>query len=98
MCLAIPAKIVEVLPGAENVGVVDITGVRRKVDLSLLRDEGVGTGDWVLIHVGFALSKINEADAVEQLRVLSILGEDEAAMEEARGYGFDESGAPDEIR
>jgi hypothetical protein len=47
-------------------------------------------GDWVLIHVGFAMSKISEDDAAEQMRLLSMLGEKEQAMEEVRGYGLDE--------
>jgi hydrogenase expression/formation protein HypC len=92
MCLAIPGKVVEMLPGADGLALVDVTGVRRKVDLSLLQDESPGPGDWVLIHVGFAMSKISEEDAAEQMRVLSVLGEDEAAMEEIRGYGFDDGG------
>jgi hydrogenase expression/formation protein HypC len=48
-------------------------------------------GDWVLIHVGFAMSKISEQDAAEQMRTLRILGEDLAAMEEVRGYGLESS-------
>jgi hydrogenase expression/formation protein HypC len=90
MCLAIPGKLIEMLPGDDSLAVVDVTGVRRKVNLGLLQDENPQPGDWVLIHVGFAMSKISEADAAEQMRVLSILGENEAAMEEVRGYGLDE--------
>ena len=48
-------------------------------------------GDWVLIHVGFAMSKISEVDAAEQMRLLTMLGETEQAMEEVRGYGMEES-------
>ena len=48
------------------------------------------TGDWVLIHVGFAMSKIEESQARDQLRMLSALGEDEMAMDEIRGYTFAE--------
>jgi hydrogenase expression/formation protein HypC len=55
-----------------------------------LLDDPPVTGDWVLIHVGFAMSKINEADAQQQLRMLTELGESEAAMEEVRGYGLGE--------
>jgi len=47
-----------------------------------------GPGDWVLIHVGFAMSKISEQGAEEQMRMLRMLGEDQAAMEEVRGYGL----------
>jgi hydrogenase expression/formation protein HypC len=48
-------------------------------------------GDWVLIHVGFAMSKISEVDALDQLRMLTELGESDAAMEEVQGYGLGES-------
>jgi hydrogenase expression/formation protein HypC len=69
---------------------VEVAGVRRNVNVSLLEDEGVSAGDWILIHVGFAMSKIGEEQARDQLRMLSALGEDQMAMEEVRGYGFAE--------
>ena len=90
MCLAIPGKLVELVSGQDNVGVVDVVGVRRKVQLGLLADDMPKTGEWVLIHVGFAMSKISEADAAEQMRLLSMLGEKEQAMDEVRGYGLEE--------
>jgi len=90
MCLAIPGKIVDVLEEDRSLALVDVLGVRRKVDLGLLQDEPPETGDWVLIHVGFAMSKIGEADAREQLRMLADLGESDAAMEEVRGYGLED--------
>jgi hydrogenase expression/formation protein HypC len=86
MCLAIPARIVEFLPGEPWRALVEVAGVRRQVDTALLEGEPLQTGDWVLVHVGFALSRISEADALDQLRVLSELGEDDAAAEEFRGY------------
>ena len=70
-------------------GIVEVAGVRRKVQLGLLADDMPVTGDWVLIHVGFAMSKISEFDAAEQMRLLSMLGEIDQAMEEVRGYGTD---------
>jgi hydrogenase expression/formation protein HypC len=91
MCLAIPGKIVELVDQDLSVAVVDVLGVRRKVDLGLLQDDPPVVGDWVLIHVGFAMSKISEADALDQLNMLTQLGESEAAMEEARGYGLGDS-------
>lgn len=91
MCLAIPGKIVELVSGHDQVGVVEVTGVRRKVQLGLLSEDMPVPGDWVLIHVGFAMSKISEADAAEQMRLLSMLGEHEQAMEEVRGYGLDDN-------
>jgi hydrogenase expression/formation protein HypC len=91
MCLAILGKIVEIIAGQNLVGIVEVTGVRRKVQLGLLADDMPETGDWVLIHVGFAMSKINEQDAEEQMRLLMALGETEQAMEEVRGYGLENS-------
>ena len=92
MCLAIPGQVVELT--AEPLLVkVDVSGVRRNVNIGLLADEPVGLGDWVLIHVGFALSKVGEAEAREQLRMLQAMGEDELALEEVRGYRFSEEPA-----
>jgi hydrogenase expression/formation protein HypC len=94
MCLAIPGRIVELVPEMPHIAVVEVTGVRRRVDLGLLADEPPVVGDWVLIHVGFAMSKISERDAEDQMRTLAILGEDEAAMEEVRGYGLEGKESP----
>ena len=90
MCLAIPGKIVEITTGEVSLGTVEVAGVRRKVDLGLLHDDMPVTGDWVLIHVGFAMTKISEQDALEQMNLLHMLGEAEQAMQEVRGYGLDE--------
>ena len=89
MCLAIPGKIVELVPDLPHLALVEVTGVRRRVDLGLLSDDPPVVGDWVLIHVGFAMSKVSEREAADQMRTLSILGEDEAAMDEVRGYGLE---------
>jgi hydrogenase expression/formation protein HypC len=91
MCLAIPGKIVDISSDQPQLATIEVIGVRRKVDLGLLQDDPPVTGDWVLIHVGFAMSKISEADALEQMRTLRMLGETETAMEEVRGYGLEES-------
>ena len=80
----------ELLTERENLALVDVGGVRRKIDVGLLEEEPVKVGDWVLIHVGFAMSKISEQDAADQMRTLAILGEDEAAMREVEGYGLGE--------
>ena len=88
MCLAIPGQIVELLAEDRGLAMVDVLGVRRKVDLGLLQEDHPVAGDWVLIHVGFAMSKISEADALDQMRMLTDLGEGEAAMQEVRGYGL----------
>lgn len=76
-----------------SLAMVDVLGVRRKVDLGLLQDDLPALGDWVLIHVGFAMSKIGEAEAIDQLRMLTELGEAESAMEEVRGLGLEEPAA-----
>jgi len=89
MCLAIPGRIVELLAERENLALVDVAGVRRKIDVGLLNEDPARAGDWVLIHVGFAMSKISEADAADQMRILRMLGEDEAAMQEIEGYGME---------
>jgi hydrogenase expression/formation protein HypC len=91
MCLAIPGKIVDLLTEDRSLALVDVLGVRRKVDLGLLQEDPPSTGDWDLIHVGFAMSKIGEADALQQLRMLTDLGESDAAMEEVQGYGLGDS-------
>jgi hydrogenase expression/formation protein HypC len=88
MCLAIPARVVEVLAGEPRFAVVEVLKVRRTINADLLAQEPLGPGDWVLIHVGFAMCRIGEAAAREQLRVLALLGEDEQALEELRGYRF----------
>jgi hydrogenase expression/formation protein HypC len=87
MCLAIPGKVIAFAEEG-HFATVDIASVRRKVNIDLLQNEVLSEGDWVLIHVGFAMSKISEAEASEQLRVLSLLGEKEAVLEEVRGYQF----------
>ena len=87
MCLAIPGRVVE-LREEGHFALVDVSGVRRRVNVDLLMDDGLETGDWVLIHVGFAMSKIGEREAEEQLDLLAQLGEAELAMEEVKGYDF----------
>ena len=66
MCLSIPSKIVEILP--DNYAIVDTMGVKRKVSLDLM-PEPVEVGDYVLIHVGYAMTKMREEDALESLKV-----------------------------
>lgn len=65
MCLAIPSKIVKIENG---VGTIDVDGVQRTASLLLVEDAAVG--DYVIVHAGFALHKIEEADAMESLRIL----------------------------
>lgn len=91
MCLAIPGKILEISAENSSLALVDVMGVRRHVDLGLLEDDRPAPGDWVLIHVGYAMSKISEQDALEQMHTLEMLGESEGAMQEVRGYGLEEA-------
>lgn len=72
MCLAIPGKVVEIVDVENNLAKVEVGGVRRNVNIGMLDDTQVG--DYVLIHVGFAMSKIDEKQAEEMLRVLQELG------------------------
>jgi hydrogenase expression/formation protein HypC len=88
VCLAIPGQVVELVPEQAALVKVDVGGVRRNVNVGLFEPGEIGLGDWVLIHVGFALSKVSESEARDQLRMLGALGEDELAMEEVRGYTF----------
>jgi hydrogenase expression/formation protein HypC len=89
MCLAIPGQIVSLGP-EPHLAVVEVSKVRRQINVDLLKEDALAVGDWVLIHVGFAMTKISDAEAVEQLRLLAMLGEDEQAMRELEGYQFDE--------
>jgi len=74
MCLAIPGQVVEMVDADNQLATVDVVGVRRSVNVSLL-DGGAVAGDWVLIHVGFALSKVDERDAQATLRLLAEMGD-----------------------
>jgi hydrogenase expression/formation protein HypC len=75
MCLAIPGKIVDVLAEDRSLALVDVLGVRRRVDLGLLQEDPPAAGDWVLIHVGFALSKVDEEEAHATLALLQQMGD-----------------------
>jgi hydrogenase expression/formation protein HypC len=88
MCLAIPGRIIEMVDEPNRLARVDVAGVRRTVNVGLLDTEGHGVepGDWVLIHVGFALSKVDEEEAAATLRLLEAMGaEFEIELEELKG-------------
>jgi hydrogenase expression/formation protein HypC len=77
VCLAIPGQIVEIVDELNRLAQVDVAGVRRTVNVGLLdadADGGARPGDWVLIHVGFALSKVDEEEAQATLRLLEQMG------------------------
>jgi hydrogenase expression/formation protein HypC len=98
MCLAIPGQVVELFPDQPTSALIDVVGVRRKVDLGLLADDLPVLGDWVLIHVGFAMSKISEADALDQMTTLRMLGEIDSALEEVEGYGLENAEDPEDAK
>jgi hydrogenase expression/formation protein HypC len=74
VCLAIPGCVIEVVDHETRLAKVDVAGVRRNVNVGLL-DDGVSPGDWVLIHVGFALSKVDEGEARATLGLLQKMGD-----------------------
>jgi hydrogenase expression/formation protein HypC len=83
MCLAIPGKIIEIFDVENHLAKVEVGGVRRSVNIGMLDGEdGVTVGDYVLIHVGFAMSKIDEHEAEETLRVLHELGSYQEEIEQ----------------
>lgn len=82
MCLAIPGKIVEITDIENCIAKVEVGGVRRSVNIGMLDKDEVGVGDYVLIHVGFAMSKVDEKEAEETLRTLQELGEYQAELEQ----------------
>ncbi len=76
MCLAIPGMVVEIVDADLAHAKVEIAGVRRTINVGLLESEGVAPGDWVLVHVGFALSKVDEEEAQATLKLLRGMGTD----------------------
>ena len=88
MCLGIPGEVIEFIPDQPDLARVDVSGVRRVINIGLLSDDPPKPGEWVLIHVGFALSKIDEAEAAAAMQFLEGIGqayEDElAALAESR--------------
>ena len=82
MCLGIPGQVIEMIEGQPDLAKVEVSGVRRAVNIGLLEGGELLPGDWVLIHVGFALSKIDEAEARAAMEFLESIGqayEDEIA-------------------
>jgi len=75
MCLAIPGKIVEIVDAGNRIAKVEVGGVKRNINIGMLAEDETHIGDYVLIHVGFAMSKVDEQEAEETLRVLKELGE-----------------------
>ncbi|HEY0547738.1 MAG TPA: HypC/HybG/HupF family hydrogenase formation chaperone [Pyrinomonadaceae bacterium] len=75
MCLAIPGKIIEIVDAENNIAKVEVGGVRRNINTGMLSETEAQVGNYVLIHVGFAMSRIDEHEAAETLRVLEEIGQ-----------------------
>ncbi len=75
MCLGIPGRVVEFVDVDNDLAKVEVSGVRRTINVALLKDENLQPGEWVLIHVGFALSKIDESEAQLALDALERVGQ-----------------------
>ena len=92
MCLAIPGQVVELVDEQNRLAKVDVGGVRRNVNIGLLEGNGDGArpGDWVLIHVGFAMSKVDESEARATLSLLRKMGEAyEQELEDLKTSGIE---------
>jgi hydrogenase expression/formation protein HypC len=88
MCLGIPGRIVKIDDVARKLATVDIAGVRRQVNIACIVDDAhpveACVGDWVLVHVGFAMSRIDEEQAAQTLKILTELGEAQAELQAIR--------------
>jgi hydrogenase expression/formation protein HypC len=92
VCLAIPGQILEVVDESNRLARVDVAGVKRNVNIGLLDsdDQGAQPGDWVLIHVGFAISKVDEQEAEATRRLLEGMGADyEQELEELKASAIE---------
>ena len=85
MCLGIPGQIVEITDEDEKIAIVNVSGVKRKINITCIVDETHPpqscVGDWGLMHVGFAMSRIDEEEAAKTLEVLTELGEAQREMD-----------------
>jgi hydrogenase expression/formation protein HypC len=88
MCLGIPGRIIRIDDVARKLATADVSGVKRQVNIACIVDDEhpvqACVGDWVLIHVGFAMSRIDEAEAAETLRILTELGEAQQELDAMR--------------
>lgn len=98
MCLGIPGKVVEITDAERKLALVDVSGVRREVNMDCVIDQltplETTIGDWVLVHVGFAMSRINEEEAAATLKVLTELGEVQGELEAMQASGVAPPGGP----
>ena len=88
MCLGIPGRILRIDDPARKLATVEVSGVRRQINVACIVGDAHPiescVGEWVLIHVGFAMARIDEAEAAETLRILTELGEAQAELEAMR--------------
>lgn len=82
MCLAIPGQIIEIVDAENQIAKVEVGGVRRNINTGMLNEDEAQIGNWVLIHVGFAMSRIDEHEAQETLRVLEEIGQYREELEQ----------------
>lgn len=99
MCLGIPGKIVAITHPIDKLAIVEVLGVRREINIAFIVDDGHGVddcvGDWVLVHVGFAMGRIDEEEAQRTLEVLHMLGEAQTELDALReGDAAVEAAAP----
>jgi hydrogenase expression/formation protein HypC len=91
MCLGIPGRIVEITDAGNNLAVAEFNGVKRVVNVTCIRDDHERAEDlvgiWVLVHVGFAMSRIDEAEAARTLQILADLGDAQDQIEAMRASG-----------
>jgi hydrogenase expression/formation protein HypC len=91
MCLGIPGQIVEITDADKKLAIVDVAGVKRQINIACIADEDHPAdscvGDWVLVHVGFAMSRIDEEEAAKTLALLEELGEVQTELDAMRGSG-----------
>lgn len=91
MCLGVPGRIVEITDPEHNLALVDVAGVKREINVTCVVNDDHSLddciGDWVLVHVGFAMSKIDEEEAAATLKVLTDLGEVQAELTAMRTSG-----------
>jgi len=95
MCLGVPGQIVEITDSENLLGIVSVSGVRREINLICVVDEAHPLasclGAWVLVHVGFAMSRIDEAEAAKTLQLLAELGEMQQELEAFAGTALEEA-------
>ena len=91
MCLGIPGRIVKIDDVAKELATVDVSGIKRQVNIACIVSEehpvNSCVGDWVLVHVGFAMSRIDEAEVAQTMKILTELGEAQAELEAMRLSG-----------